>query len=71
MDVQRTSRRRPALPTVDELIDALLWCGGSADFAPGGIARVGWRRGPARLIRQYTDAKAAMLRQARREGLGA
>lgn len=22
--------------------DALGWCGGSADFAPGGDARVGW-----------------------------
>ncbi len=27
---------------VAELEEALVWCGGSADFAPGGQARIGW-----------------------------
>jgi hypothetical protein len=31
---------------VDEGREHLLWCGGSADFAPGGLARLGWERGP-------------------------
>jgi hypothetical protein len=25
-----------------ELLDALIWCSGSQDFGPGGIARKGW-----------------------------
>lgn len=32
------------------LLDALIWCGGSSDFAPGGKARRGWLRGPARIL---------------------
>ena len=26
----------------DNLVEALLWCSGSQDFAPGGVAREGW-----------------------------
>lgn len=32
------------------LLDALLWCGGSSDFAPRGQARRGWLRGPAKIL---------------------
>jgi len=28
------------------LAEALIWCSGSADFAPGGTARIGWMKGP-------------------------
>jgi len=28
--------------TIDKLYDALIWCSGSGDFAPGGKARKGW-----------------------------
>lgn len=27
---------------VDRMAEALIWCSGSEDFAPGGKARVGW-----------------------------
>ena len=27
---------------LDEAIEALIWCSGSADFGDGGKARVGW-----------------------------
>lgn len=27
-----------------DALDALVWCGGSGDFAPGGKARRGWVR---------------------------
>ena len=26
----------------EKMLDALIWCSGSADFAPGGKAHVGW-----------------------------
>lgn len=29
-------------PLVNEYVEALQWCSGSADFAPGGKARRGW-----------------------------
>lgn len=29
---------------VDRAADALIWCGGSEDFAPGGRAHEGWKR---------------------------
>ena len=29
---------------VDELREALIWCGGSADFGPGGKAEAGWNK---------------------------
>lgn len=29
---------------IERLRDALIWCGGSQDFSPGGIAREGWER---------------------------
>ena len=31
----------------DRLRDALAWCSGSADFGEGGIARIGWLKGPS------------------------
>lgn len=34
----------------DALHDALRWCSGSADFAPGGQAREGWQRQVAPLL---------------------
>lgn len=35
---------------IDEYIEALRWCSGSSDFAPGGNARVGWEMVVMRLI---------------------
>ena len=32
----------PYRNTHDDLVEALLWCSGSQDFAPGGVAREGW-----------------------------
>ena len=29
---------------VHEYMEALIWCSGSADFGPGGIAEVGWKK---------------------------
>ena len=29
---------------IDEYLDALQWCSGSADFGPGGQAKKGWDR---------------------------
>jgi len=29
---------------VEELDGALVWCSGSSDFAPGGIAEAGWNK---------------------------
>ena len=46
----------------DELVEALVWCGGSGDFAPEGKARVGWERGPAWLISRYARG-TPMFRQ--------
>jgi hypothetical protein len=33
---------REAADEIDSLRDALLWCGGSSDFAPEGKAHAGW-----------------------------
>jgi hypothetical protein len=33
-----------AIEEIEELRHALAWCGGSADFGPGGIARKGWEK---------------------------
>ena len=30
---------------IDEYREALIWCGGSADFGPEGQAREGWLKG--------------------------
>ena len=35
---------------IDEYIEALQWCGGSADFAHGGQARRGWKNVVKRLL---------------------
>lgn len=35
---------------IAEYIAALQWCGGSADFAPGGQARKGWEKSVLPLI---------------------
>ena len=53
---------------LDEYIDALRWCGGSADFGEGGQARIGWNNIVAHLISapkateeaRVTSAKSAM-----------
>ena len=39
---QAESRRDQLRVLVKDLRDALVWCGGSGDFAPGGQAREGW-----------------------------
>jgi hypothetical protein len=36
-----------------ELIEALEWCGGSNEFAPGGTARAGWEKGVLPLLRKH------------------
>ncbi len=35
---------------LDDALEALIWCSGSPDFAPGGIAHAGWQKGPAKTI---------------------
>lgn len=35
---------------IDEYREALMWCGGSTDFGPGGQAREGWLKGVQPLI---------------------
>lgn len=35
--------------------DALIWCSGSNDFQVGGVAYVGWERGPAPLLRELLE----------------
>jgi len=37
---------------IAELETALVWCGGSSDFCPGGIAREGWMKVCAPLLQQ-------------------
>ena len=37
---QRVRRDPPC--ACGELLDALIWCSGSQDFGPGGVARKGW-----------------------------
>lgn len=55
-----------------DAMDALLWCSGSADFAPEGQARVGWERGPQRVLdayfaRQQPPVDVEVLRQTLRK----
>lgn len=33
-----------------QLMDDLIWCSGSFDFAPGGTARRGWVKGPQKTL---------------------
>jgi hypothetical protein len=47
IDYLRDSRQRE----IEKLQEALAWCGGSYDFAPGGIAYEGWRK----LVRPLLD----------------
>jgi hypothetical protein len=53
----------PTLPPpwdlVSELAEALAWCGGSADFAPGGVAAEGWARIVAPLLHRAGRALGA------------
>jgi hypothetical protein len=37
---------------LDKVIDALIWCSGSADFQEGGVAREGWLKVCAPLIKK-------------------
>ena len=49
---------------IDQYLEALIWCGGSADFGPGGQAEKGWNRcvlpllkeGRQNALREKTDA---------------
>ncbi len=58
----------PTLPPpwdlVSELAEALAWCGGSADFAPGGVAAEGWARIVAPLLNRAAQAQVAAERAA-------
>lgn len=42
---------------IDNLVEALFWCSGSQDFAPGGIARRGWEKICKPLLQKYLDEK--------------
>ncbi|KKL51365.1 hypothetical protein LCGC14_2296220 [marine sediment metagenome] len=39
---------------IDKYIDALMWCSGSADFAPEGQAHSGWKKLCRPLIEEFT-----------------
>jgi len=52
---QGHERRIAALEEENRLLrDALRWCGGSSDFAPGGQARAGWEKVCAPLVEEPT-----------------
>lgn len=40
---------------IDNLVEALFWCSGSQDFAPGGLARSGWEKICQPLLQKYLD----------------
>jgi hypothetical protein len=40
---------------ISKLREALFWCGGSSDFAPGGSARAGWE---AKIVPLFTPVPA-------------
>ncbi len=42
---------------LDEYIEALIWCGGSNDFAIGGQARTGWEKDVVPLISSIEHVK--------------
>lgn len=42
---------------IDNLVEALFWCSGSQDFAPGGLARSGWEKICKPLLQKYLDEK--------------
>jgi len=42
-----------------ELVGALQWCSGSADFNEGGVAREGWLKGCAPLLRAIAAGEPA------------
>lgn len=44
------------LASVKELSEALQWCGGSADFGPGGQARVGWETSVQPVLKRAIEA---------------
>lgn len=57
--VQKTLDRDEEM--ILQLYDALIWCGGSADFAPDGQARKGWVKTVAPLL----DRVAPWVKKAR------
>lgn len=49
---------------IDELVQALQWCTGSADFAVEGKARIGWIKGPAialQLAKEWEDMQGCAM----------
>ena len=44
---------------------ALQWCGGSQDFAPGGVAREGWMRMCVPLLGELSQAVEAIAEESR------
>lgn len=57
----RTCRERDqAIRCADKLYEALLWCSGSSDFAPGGMAAKGWEAGPRRALEAYRSMVDAL-----------
>ena len=43
-NVELSDRVAELESVMSDAYDALIWCGGSADFAPEGQARLGWER---------------------------
>lgn len=39
-----------------KLREALIWCGGASDFAPGGQAEEGWKRYALPIINETSDS---------------
>ena len=47
----------------DKLYETLLWCSGSADFAPDGKAYTGWRSGTLPVLAEYSAYDAARAKE--------
>jgi hypothetical protein len=44
----KTKERR----LIEKLLKDLIWCSGSDDFGPTGMAYIGWTKGPAKTIKK-------------------
>ena len=52
-----TSERDALKERVKELEEALMWCSGSDDFAPGGKARTGWEMIVGNMLAKHEGEK--------------
>ena len=60
----------PPWDLVYELAEALTWCGGSNDFAPGGVAHEGWVNTVLPLLRRAAQEQVAAERAVMERGRG-